>query len=406
MARHFDNWLKAYLEYTKDTEAPTAFHWWTGVSTIGGALRRRVWINMRKYQYTANFYIVLVGPAGVVTKSTTIGVGEYLLSHVDKVHFGPQSFTWQALGKDFEKASDYVEYTKRDGSVDRMPQAALTVSASELGTFLTMDDQKFVSFITDMWDGKEAAFRHHTATSIQLDVKNPWLNIIGCTTPSWLQQNFPKEAIGGGLASRVIFIYAEKKQKLIAYPDEQINSEEYYKHQAKLIEDLQEIGAMAGEFVLSPDARAWGKEWYLKFNNSPRPAYMASDRYSGYLGRKFTHMHKLAIVLSAARSSKLVIEKETLMEAETVLNITEKHMIKVFHTIGMVEEAQHVQEVVEFVRGYGQIEREDLWQQSRNIMQQRDFIQAVKIAVEGGLLSCNIEGGKAIYRAKDRREMN
>src|SRR5574343_321589 len=72
MPRNYQNWLRAYVAFTADSESPDDFHFWTGVATIAGALRRRVWIDMRKFQWTPNFYIILVGPPGIATKSTSI----------------------------------------------------------------------------------------------------------------------------------------------------------------------------------------------------------------------------------------------------------------------------------------------------------------------------------------------
>jgi hypothetical protein len=73
--RHFKHWLKAYLDYTSASEAPDAFHFWTGVSTIAGALRRHVWVEQHIFQWIPNFYIIFVAPAGVATKSTTLNLG-------------------------------------------------------------------------------------------------------------------------------------------------------------------------------------------------------------------------------------------------------------------------------------------------------------------------------------------
>ena len=39
--RRLGDWLKSYMAYTSPLEAPDDFHFWTGVSTIAGALRRR-----------------------------------------------------------------------------------------------------------------------------------------------------------------------------------------------------------------------------------------------------------------------------------------------------------------------------------------------------------------------------
>ena len=113
MSRHFSNWLQGYLDYTSASESPTPFHFWTGVATIAGALRRRVWIDMRYFQWAPNFYIVLVGPPGVAAKSTTIQSGMKLLERL-KVPFGPSSMTWQALAKSLEESIQTVIQKTRD----------------------------------------------------------------------------------------------------------------------------------------------------------------------------------------------------------------------------------------------------------------------------------------------------
>ncbi|KKK66944.1 hypothetical protein LCGC14_2958990, partial [marine sediment metagenome] len=81
--RNYDNWLSGYAEYTKHSESPDLFHFWTGVFTIAGALRRQVWIDQRYFQWTPNFYIVLVGPAGIAAKSTSLRLGTSLLRRVE-----------------------------------------------------------------------------------------------------------------------------------------------------------------------------------------------------------------------------------------------------------------------------------------------------------------------------------
>lgn len=386
MARNYKNWLSAYIHFTRDSEAPDDLHFWTGVSTIAGALRRRVWIDMRKYQWSPNFYILFVGPPGIVTKSTTINTGYNLLEKIEGVHFGPESITWQALGKDFEAAIEHVDYVDPTGAGVAVAMSCLTISVSELGTFLNMEDSKMVSFLIEMWDSKNRPFTHRTVTSSQIEIRNPWLNIIACTTPSWLRDNFPDGAIHGGLTSRMIFVYANKKRKLIAYPDEEIPAQEYYRTEQKLIQDLTEIASMTGPMQLSQDAREWGHKWYANHWNGARPIEMASDRYEGYLSRKQAHIHKLAIVLSAARSNKLIIEKDDLVEAEAILNATEPKMIHAFESIGLVDESRKVHEIISFVRAHKSLTSSELWTMCSNTMEMKDFKEAIVAAVESGRL--------------------
>lgn len=373
------------MTFTSDSEAPDDMHFWTGVATIAGALRRRVWIEMRKFQWTPNFYIILVGPPGVVTKSTTIRAGTKLLEQVDNIHFGPASMTWQKLAESLSQAIEHVRMIDASGKEIFLPMSCLTISVSELGTFLKMDDPSFVDVLTDLWDGQQVPWAHGTKTTGTTEIKNPWLNIIGCTTPSWMKANFPEHLIGAGLTSRIIFVYGEVKRKLVPYPDEFTPDKEYREMEAKLIDDLKEIGALVGEYKLTPEARKWGHDWY-EFHWKNRPAHMASDRYGGYLSRKQTHIHKVAIVLAASSRNQLIIEKTDLEKAQLLLESTEPHMLKVFESIGVVDEARHMMEIAGFVRAHTFLTPDQLWTFVMNIMSQKEFNEAIQSAVRGGLL--------------------
>lgn len=393
--RHFPHWLKAYIEYTRASEAPTAFHFWTGVSTLAGAVRRRVWRDELIFKWTPNFYIVLVGPAGVVSKSTSLELGMALLRQVrPDIAFGPESLTWQALGEAFMDAMHYVKWST-DPLDTRKPfqMSALTVPVSELGTFLCMEDSKFVSFLTTMWDGREHPFLHRTRSNALINIERPWLNIIGATTPTWIRNNIPESMIGEGLMSRVIFVYGESKRHLIAYPSRSIRSKEYYEAEKKLVEDLNVISQLVGAFALSREAETWGESWYA-LHNIDRPTHMASDRFAGYLARKQGHMHKLAMILSVSKRDDLVISKEDLFEADQILHDAEISMVRVFDSIGVVDEARRVAELVSFVRTYRWMEAQDLYHLCHNIMSQRDFKDAMRVAVESGMLRVESKGGR------------
>jgi len=373
------------MNFTRASEAPDAFHFWTAVGVIAGALRRRVWLDMRHFQWTPNFYIILVGPPGIATKSTTVRIGTSLLEAVDGIHFGPQSMTWQSLTQTLEQSVEYVKYVDSSGVEQLQAMSPVTCAIPELGTFLKMDDHALVDVLIAMWDGQLENWGHRTKTSGNIEVKNPWLNLLACTTPSWLEQHFPASMIGGGLTSRIMFVYGDKKRHLIAYPDQQIMEADYAAQKASLIEDLKRIALLSGNYLLTVDARRWGEEWYERLWRL-RPTDMANDRYSGYISRKQTHLHKLAIVLAAAQRDKLLIERDDLIEADALLTSVEPHMIKVFESVGVVDESKHVANILAHVRAYQWIEAQALFNLLRNNMTERDFKNALRIAVEQGLV--------------------
>lgn len=400
--RHFKHWLKAYLEYTKASESPDAFHFWTGVSTIAGALRRRVWQEQHLFQWIPNFYIVFVAPAGVATKSTTLNLGMGLLEQVDGVKFGPESGSWQGLGDALAEATEYFLWVDNpDGPDEPVAMSAVTVAASELGTFLRPDDESAMSFLTDAWDGRKRTFSHKTKHSGTIEIKRPCLNIIGATTPSWMQRNMPENLIADGLLSRVIFVYADKKRQYVSLPSKLVKTAEFRLMGAKLVDDLRDMATMVGEYEFVPEVTrdgGWMELWYHN-HYTVRPMHMASERYGGYLSRKQTHLVKLAMILAASKRDQMRIEVEDLDEADKILEDAEHSMIKVFESVGVVDEAKHIAELVQFVRAYGWITSKDLYRLCYNVMKEKEFLQALRLSVSGDLLVVELRNGIKGVRA-------
>ena len=388
--RKLPNWLTAYAEHTAISEAPATFHFWTGVSVIAGALRRRVWIEQKIFQWTPNFYIVLVAPPGVATKSTAMKIGHRLLKQVPGVKFGPQSLTWQGLLRALSEAADGYRTDGKimdnpddlagEATTERQFMSCLTCDVSELGTFLRPRDADLTDFLVDMWDGQIGTWDRMLATKDAPKIENPWLNIIGCTTPSWLKANFTSEMIFGGLTSRCIFVWGDKKAKLIAYPGNLIHDDEYYKREEYLIHDLKRISRMFGPMQLSSEATAWGEKWYDELWQY-RPEHLASERFSGYLARKQTQVHKLAMVLSAGISDSLTIGKDAVELAATIVTSMERDMVVVFDSISDTESIKHVDEILSIVRRNKSIHRRTLWKHCIRLMDEQQFTSAITAAI-------------------------
>ena len=145
--RNIKNWLQGYIGYTKHCESPDFFHLWSAVGTVAGALDGKVWIDQGYFQWKPNFFIIFVAPPGIVSKSTTLGVGMAMLRSLDTVNFGPESASWQAVTDAFGDATRTIE------GVGQM--SALTIEASELGTFLDPQNREMIDVLCRLWDGSE-----------------------------------------------------------------------------------------------------------------------------------------------------------------------------------------------------------------------------------------------------------
>lgn len=348
MTRNFPDWLAAYVAYAGVTEAPRRMHWWCGISAIAGTLRRRTWIDMRRYKIYPGFYICLVAPPGVVAKSTSIDVAMKLLRKVPGVNFGPDSVTWPALVERFEECSEAFDFNDL-----WYPMSALTLEASELGSLLQPQDRQMVDLYITLWDGRDS-YKKVTKHSGSDNVEAPWINLLAGTTPNWIADNMPKATIGGGLTSRIIFIFADRKEKYIAFVDEFVDPTDAAIAE-KLLEDLVYISeTLCGPFSFTEEARAWERRRYENFW-ATEAIDMNTALLEGYAARKQTHLFKTAMVCSAARSDSRLINIDDLQLAARMLDDLEPDMQKVFSSIGRTDQSLNAERFIDFVCKKGSI---------------------------------------------------
>jgi len=387
LPRHFSNWLDAYRDFAKNTEAPDAFHYWTGVATIAGALRRKVWIDMGHFKWHPNFFIFFVAPAGIVNKSSTLDIGMELLEELPYIHIGPAATSWQALVKKMSEIQEEIAYP--DGSFQAM--SAITIAARELGTFLDPRDRGMIDALVSLWDGKTGPWSKLTKQDGEEIIINPWIHIIGCTTPSWIAENLTEYFSGGGFASRTVFVYAEEKKKLVAYPFRHMpkNSDDIKR---KLIEDLEQISSLIGAFEITEDALDWGEINYKDHFTLGLP-HLQNERFKGYFGRKQGHLHKLAMVISASRRDTLVITIDDLKDAYEEVSRLEVDMPKVYGSAGREQKMLYAEEMMGIILMSGGIGEEALYRKYFKIMSHDTYKDLVNSMIgTGRVIYKNIAG--------------
>lgn len=385
--RQLSDWLSAYMEYSAFSEAPDKFHFWTGVSCIAGALRRRVWIDQGYFQWTPNFYIVFVAPPGIVSKSTTASIGMRLLRQIPDVIFGPDAVTWQSLVQSLANATETCEINGEHHSM-----SAITISSSEFGTFLNPNDREMVDVLVSLWDGQIGTWQKATKTQGSDSIENPWININACTTPDWIAGNFPEYMIGGGFTSRTVFVYADKKRHLVPYPKNCI-PENFKDMEKELVHDLEIIATeIKGEYILTAETMEWGTDWYTRHFAS-RPPHLDSARFGGYLARKQTHIHKLAMIIAASESSELLVHPHHLEKADQITTSIEHDMPKVFSNIGKTDLTRISTEVLGFLQSHHKYPLQGTYQKFFERVSLPDFETVMKGLAEAGYVSTRNEGG-------------
>ena len=388
--RILGNWIKSYMEYSSHSEAPDVFHFFTATSVIAGALRRQVWIDQGYFQWTPNFYIILVAPPGIVSKSTTANIGMRLLKQIDGIHFGPDVVTWQALVQSMANSTEMV--LMPDNQYHTM--SCITIASSEFGTFLNPNDREMVDVLTSLWDGQLGPWEKATKTQGCDTIHNPWINIIACTTPAWIQGNMPDYVIGGGFMSRCIVVFADTKRKLVAYPADELPVT-FREDEKKLVHDLELISMIRGEYSISAEAKAWGRQWYTK-HYAIMTQDVSNDQVQSYMSRKQTHIHKLAMVLAASARDERVLIPKDLEEADAIITSIEGSMKHVFNAISSTDDTARASTLVDTVRRYKQITQNNLYRLMFERMSFVDYKAALESGVAAGYIKIVNKDG-AIY---------
>lgn len=338
MTRQLDDWIKFYCDTLAHGEAPEKFNFWVAVSTIAGALRRRVSINEGTFKWFPNFFIVLVGEPGVVKKGTAMKTGIRLLRDVPGVTLGSDVATWQGFLKQLENSLDSFPVGQINGHLltqRHLTTCALTICITEWGTFINPRDDQMISMLTKLWDCEDdVSLSKTTSTQGDITIVNPFVNMLAATTPGWLRDNIKIQFGGWGISSRIIFVYANRPAHIVAYPSRQVaEAAALTARLGYLTTDLQAIAGMRGEYRLTADAFAYGDLWYRqhadrRINIAIQPD--ASSWLKDFLSRKFDQAHKLAMVIAASRRDTLVIEQADLADALARMDEVENEMLSIF----------------------------------------------------------------------------
>jgi hypothetical protein len=124
---------------------------------------------------------------------------------------------------------------------------------------------------------------------------------------------------------------------------------------------------------------------------------LQGERFGGYLARKQTHVHKLAMVLAASESDKLVIEEHHLKSAAGLVSNLEADMPKVFNRIGVKGHQKEIKALVNAVWAKGEMTKVELWAQAFAKMDYKTFTDSMIGATVAGFVIEKQKLGQVIY---------
>lgn len=341
-----DSWIREYLRFTENTESPSMFHLWVGLSTIASVLDRDVYADQGFFKVYPNLYIILIAGSQECRKSSAIGYGEKLLR---KLPNPPNMVSQKMTPESFIEAIQPDARQNESGVVSMKSTA--TVLAHELSVFITRDSYKsgLIALLVDLYDCKPDGipWSYRTKKRGIEEVYNNCINILGGSSPEYLRISLPMDEIGGGFTARTIMVYQQKPEKRVPFPE---FTDNHRIMEEKLIKDLHTMSKLKGGMSWTKEAREWYKSWYLERNLDDLPWGL-----DAYYVKKAEHLISVSTILSVAESSNLVLDIVHLQAALEIMEENERLMPLAFEGLLPSESGQDTQKVIESIISLHQV---------------------------------------------------
>ena len=355
MSRHLENWHDSYIELNDNTEPAKLFDSWVGYSVIAAALRRKVSLQLGRLIYFPNLYVVLVADPGIARKTQAIKYGVNFLNTIPEIITCADSSTKEAMTDDIENSA--LDELLEDGTALR--HSSLNIISKEFESFLGQkkENTRMLTALTDLFDCPDdwsSRTRHGPSNKII----RPWINLLAATTPDSLASSLPASAIGGGLTSRILFVWADKKKKSVAIPDMTASE---IKLSEKLEKDLYQISRISGEYIMTAGCKSNWVDWYNAYDEDEGGTRLCTDKsFSGWYSRKPTYIIKLALLRAAATSQILTIQWYHIEEAIKAIKEVELTMGSAFKAIGKSDITAEVDSVLQIITNFQWISEKQL----------------------------------------------
>lgn len=306
---------------------------------IAAAMERKVWTRSNDKPLYPNLYTVLVGEPGS-GKSEALAPVEIMLRELPDFHVSPSSVTTASLADILNESKRHVVRPELTPPL-HIEFNALTAVASEFGVFLPIYEPSFMNMLTKMYDGEHYSEARRGRSTERIAIEKPILNIIGGTTPSYLNTTLPLVAWDQGFTSRTILVYSGEKVLVNPFAPQ----EDKAGLDKDVVYDLKLIHGLMGEFVWEQKAMDAVWKW-LSGGEKPQPMHLRLQKYNS---RRLVHTLKLTMISSVDRRNDLVVTEADFERGRGWLLEAEELMPQIFRSGGASSDSAAIQEARYFL---------------------------------------------------------
>jgi hypothetical protein len=307
---------------------------WSGLFTIASALQRKVWLDYGFDKLLSNLYIFLVAPPGKCRKGAPIALTQKLLESV-KVSVGVDSSTKRSFTNELASCASVEQLP--DGEF--LTHSSMAICSKELSSML-VDLHGMVECLTDLFDYHDV-WRYKTMGAGKDEIYGPFVSIFAATTPSWMANNLPYEAIGDGFISRIVMVTGDQKQKRVPRPGITERQESLFRD---LVHDLGIISYLKGAFEWDPKAERAFDHWYHGIDKYYEQ--LEDERFFGFIERMHIVVLKVSMALKVSRSNELILEEGDILAAIALAEDVLSNLPEAYGSIGRSDMAQDVKRLM------------------------------------------------------------
>src|SRR3990167_2717416 len=381
MTRRLVHWLDTFKAWTLPrSEVQESMILWAGLFSIAAAIRRKVYFpkeaGLGVWDCYPFMYLMFVAPPGM-RKTTTLGYSLELFDGLPDLVAGPQACSQAALSDALFKS----------------PDTSLYIIAEEFSDLLLKSGNEMYEFLTSAFDGRKKFVTSTISRGIEF-IENPCINLAAGTTPIWIADNMPESAIGGGYASRVIFLYENKLRRKQLFHDN-LDFEELNKLKEDLQHDLRHISKeVAGRFAIDKDAKDFFEAWYQKAEPEK-----SQPKLQGYYQRKHVHILKLAMLFHLSYSDDLLLSLHDVKMAMKILEETiEIKLPSVFEGVGKNTYSFDMHDISRYIKEKRKVSRKEILSVFRSTATPNLLNELILgMSAMGEIKTENDEDGNTIY---------
>lgn len=391
-----ENFLEGYFRFNQGTEIPDMFAMWCGIAGISAALGRSSFLRMGPFHVYPNQFIVLVASSGKCRKSSAINQIEDVLRMLSPMpNLIAQKLSPEALIQSMRQIET------KDMTKLLAEENTGFVIADELSTFLNKKTYEagLASLLISLYDCKDN-FKYRTIARGTEEVNKACLGMLAGSTIDWIRSGVPEEAVGGGLTSRIIFVYVDKPAPPVPFP---LFTPEHLALKDRLVRQLQKIAAIQGEFLMTERALKIFKDEYMEFREKTGTEFYNEKTLEGYASRRANHLLKVAMAFCAADNTDRIVKDNHLLGAKDLLVQNEKHLKLVLSLITSSDRGSDVNAVKTVIARHGRISRSDLMRIMSHKMQSRELNEIIDtLILSGDIETVGTSDGSVVYVLKDR----